>query len=80
MASIVISELHPAGFELFSDSEGYMRDLVDSEFDHLYGGLPSPLIYAGVLALESSGACAAGAGVAVAAAGAAVGGWIAGGK
>jgi hypothetical protein len=64
MASIVISELHPAGFELFSDSEGYMRDLVDNEFDHLYGG-GSPLIYAGVLALESSAACAGLAGAAV---------------
>lgn len=65
MASIVISELHPAGFELFSDSEGYMRDLVDSEFGYLYGGLPSLLIYAGVLALESSAACATAAGLAV---------------
>lgn len=65
MASIVISDLHPAGFDLFSDSEGYMRDLVDTESDGLYGGLPALVIYATVLALESSGACATVAGAAV---------------
>ncbi|MDZ8134785.1 MAG: hypothetical protein RM049_05700 [Nostoc sp. DedQUE04] len=64
MATINISDLHPVGSDLFYDSEGYMRDLTDSEFDHLSGGF-SPLIYAGVLALESSGACAAAAGLVV---------------
>lgn len=38
MASITISELHPTGYELFSDSETFMTDLVDSELD-IMGGL-----------------------------------------
>ncbi|MBE9107069.1 hypothetical protein IQ229_19720 [Nostoc cf. edaphicum LEGE 07299] len=38
MASITISELRPTGYELFSDSETFMTDLVDSELD-IMGGL-----------------------------------------
>lgn len=38
MATINISDLRPAGSDLFSDSEGYMNELGDSEFDATYGG------------------------------------------
>ncbi|MCC5666368.1 hypothetical protein LC653_21215 [Nostoc sp. CHAB 5784] len=37
MASITISELRPTGYELFSDSETFMTDLVDSELDIMGG-------------------------------------------
>ncbi len=33
MATIKISELRPTGYELFSDSESYISDLSDREFD-----------------------------------------------
>lgn len=75
MAIITVSDLHPTGSELFSDSENYLKDLDDSEFNHLQGGF-SLLIYAGVLALESSAGCAAGA---AAVSGAALG-WYTAGK
>ncbi len=65
MASIKISNLHPTGAELFSDSEGYMNDLGDSEFDGIHGGLTPALFVAtarvGYAAARSSQACAAGA-------------------
>jgi hypothetical protein len=38
MASIGISELHPAGSELFSDSETFMTDLADNELSDISGG------------------------------------------
>ncbi|MBD2729940.1 hypothetical protein H6G96_27375 [Nostoc sp. FACHB-892] len=41
MATINISDLRPTGSELFSDfsdSEGYMDDLVDSEIGAIQGG------------------------------------------
>ncbi|MDT9198166.1 hypothetical protein H4N54_25205 [Limnospira fusiformis KN01] len=31
MANITISDLHPAGADLFSDSESYLYDLSESE-------------------------------------------------
>jgi hypothetical protein len=31
MANIAISDLNPAGFDLLSDSESYMRELSDAE-------------------------------------------------
>ena len=40
MAIITISDLLPTGFALFSDSENFMLDLVDSELEIL-GGLAS---------------------------------------
>ena len=45
MSTINISDLRPTGFELFSDSEGYMNELGDSEFDGIYGGLIPALLF-----------------------------------
>jgi hypothetical protein len=39
MANITISELRPAGADLFSDSESYLMDLSGEELS-LEGGLP----------------------------------------
>ncbi|MEH2285903.1 hypothetical protein [Nostoc sp.] len=44
MANIVISELRPAGSELFMDSESYMHDITDNELHATKGGI-TPLIY-----------------------------------
>lgn len=44
MPNIKINDLHPAGFELFSDSESYMNELGDGEFDSISGGTGSPVI------------------------------------
>jgi hypothetical protein len=38
MANIEINELKPAGAELFSDSEGFMNELSDSELADINGG------------------------------------------
>jgi bacteriocin-like protein len=38
MANIEINELKPAGAELFSDVEGFMDELSDSELDNINGG------------------------------------------
>ena len=38
MANIEINELKPAGAELFSDSEGFMNELSDSELANINGG------------------------------------------
>lgn len=38
MANIEINELKPAGAELFSDSEGFMTELSDSELADINGG------------------------------------------
>jgi len=38
MANIVISDLRPAGSELFSDSESYLRDLKEQEMMYTAGG------------------------------------------
>ncbi|MDZ8090997.1 MAG: hypothetical protein RMZ42_03505 [Nostoc sp. DedQUE05] len=38
MATINISDLRPAGYELFSDSEGYMNEVGDGELDIINGG------------------------------------------
>lgn len=45
MSTINISNLRPTGTELFSDSEGYMNELGDSEFDSIYGGLLPALLF-----------------------------------
>lgn len=39
MASIKISNLYPAGSELFKDSENFMTELVDSELGSINGGI-----------------------------------------
>lgn len=38
MASINISDLNPAGSELFKDSESFMSDLIDGELGNIQGG------------------------------------------
>lgn len=38
MATIKISNLHPAGSELFKDSESFMTELVASELGSINGG------------------------------------------
>lgn len=38
MANITISNLQPAGLNLFSDTEGYLNDLTDAE-QNIQGGL-----------------------------------------
>lgn len=46
MATINISDLHPTGSDLFSDSEGYMNELGDSEIGAIQGGRTSLLCVA----------------------------------
>ena len=50
MASIKISELRPAGSELFSDSESYISELSEGELD-IQGGFMPLLITATVVAI-----------------------------
>jgi hypothetical protein len=38
MANITISDLRPAGADLFSDSESYLNELSDSELNTTKGG------------------------------------------
>ncbi len=38
MATITISDLRPAGSELFLDSESYLNNLTESEMEELLGG------------------------------------------
>ncbi|MBC1197395.1 hypothetical protein H0901_19600 [Microcystis aeruginosa BLCCF158] len=38
MANITISDLRPAGADLFSDSESYLKDLTDREMTDTLGG------------------------------------------
>jgi hypothetical protein len=38
MASIKISNLYPAGSELFKDSESFMTELVNNELGSINGG------------------------------------------
>lgn len=63
MATIKISDLRPAGTQLFSDSESYMSELSDGEFDSINGGIAPLLIISafrvGYAAARSSQQCAA---------------------
>ncbi|MDZ8065174.1 MAG: hypothetical protein RMY64_05950 [Nostoc sp. DedQUE08] len=52
MATINISDLRPTGSDLFSDSEGYMDDLVDSDIGAIKGGLVG-LIVVGTIVLAT---------------------------
>jgi len=38
MANITISELRPAGFDLFQDSESFLNDLTDTDSMSVLGG------------------------------------------
>ena len=57
MASIKISDLRSAGSELFFDSESYMSDLADNEFDSVNGGTAAILYYVGAAVVTSSQGC-----------------------
>lgn len=41
MSTIKISDLHPAGSDLFLDSESFINDLVDGEIGAIQGGFSS---------------------------------------
>ncbi|MBW4423015.1 MAG: hypothetical protein KME50_00730 [Nostoc desertorum CM1-VF14] len=73
MASIVISELHPVGFELFSDSEGYLRDLSEPELGIEGGIIPA---IAAAAAWSSIGCKVAAVGLAAGAVGYIKGRWL----
>lgn len=53
MATIAISDLRPAGYDLFSDSESYMLALSEEELS-IQGGLPSTV---STITTASSGVC-----------------------
>jgi hypothetical protein len=42
MANIQITNLYPAGSELFKDSESFMNELVDNERSSINGGIRTP--------------------------------------
>lgn len=42
MATIVISDLHPTGYALFSDQETFLNDLSNEQANLTYGGLVYP--------------------------------------
>jgi len=57
MATINISDLRPAGSELFYDSETFMTDLVNSELGEVFGGGITQAITSRVLsAVAATGA------------------------
>jgi hypothetical protein len=43
MSNITITNLHPAGSDLFSDSESYMTDVNDLESGQVNGGFWTPI-------------------------------------
>lgn len=53
MANIVISELRPAGAELFDSYESFMNDLTDSELDATKGGMLPVLISWAIVGLSA---------------------------
>jgi hypothetical protein len=56
MATITISDLRPAGSELFFDSESYLTELSDDELAGTQGG--SSWVCAGAAVYASSPGCA----------------------
>ncbi|WP_287275472.1 MULTISPECIES: hypothetical protein [unclassified Okeania] len=42
MANINISDLNPAGADLFLDSESYLNDLTEGEMTNTLGGIRRP--------------------------------------
>ena len=44
MANIKISDLRPTGYDLFSDSESYMRELSEAELDTHGGMSPTTIV------------------------------------
>lgn len=74
MSTIEISDLRPAGSDLFFDSEGYMSELGDNELVSVNGGSSYICFQVGYAAVRSSQQCA----IATAGAVNAVGRWIKG--
>ena len=50
MAKINISDICPAGYDLFLDNEGYMTDLNENGVDYVVGGT-GPLVSLGAAAV-----------------------------
>lgn len=73
MASIVISDLRPAGSELFMDSENFLSELSDGEMSGTFGASPPVVVASAIACFKISVAVTA----ASAAAGAAIGAAIA---
>jgi hypothetical protein len=44
MATILIQDLNPAGYSLFTDRETYLKDLSADELDITGGAAPTPTI------------------------------------
>ncbi|MEH1881770.1 hypothetical protein [Nostoc sp.] len=66
MASIAISDLRPAGADLFAGSENFMSDVVDYELNTVTGGLTPFVIWGVAIASEYViGAFAVGVGAGV---------------
>lgn len=42
MANIIVSDLSPAGSDLFMDSDSFLRELNDNEFMEVTGGIITP--------------------------------------
>ena len=50
MATIAISDLRPAGSDLFLDSESFLNDLTDGELNSTHGG-STPWCVLGIVAI-----------------------------
>jgi len=50
MANITISDLRPAGADLFSDSESYLDDLSEGQISSTHGG-STPFCYGIIVSL-----------------------------
>jgi hypothetical protein len=59
MAKIVLSDLRPAGADLFTDSESFLHDLTETEIDTTQGGITPFIIGVGVGILISARYCKA---------------------
>ena len=44
MAAIKISDLHPAGSELFVGEENFINELNDADLNGVHGGIISPFL------------------------------------
>ncbi|GAC1468335.1 MAG: hypothetical protein NVS2B14_10180 [Chamaesiphon sp.] len=53
MATIAISDIYPAGSDLFMDYETFMTDLTDSELNDVSGGSTPAIL--GFIAASSAG-------------------------
>ena len=53
MSTIKISELHPAGYDLFQDSESFLNELTERQLKSVVGGSPVLLVPAGAQEVEA---------------------------